>query len=313
LKRTPGANEVEAWALDQLKKSQFFHAKLHEWGVLETAAIIEGVRGEALDWDLEALGISQGAWAKVIHRGIKPVVVFAHPAILTTVPRAVAYYRMLAMVSQKSMMRIRIPVGRHERGVVGEERLANSIARHLNRIISALIEADKQIDQREFELWRGMAAGSQAQGSWQNAKGNRLPATVKAMIRARLTEKGCIVKESANASKLTLRDGRKVVFGAEPDVAFYRKERITAAIEVKGGIDPAGVLERVGAAVKSLSRAKEEDPIAKTILILEGISITQQARLELEVHKGVINRWFAAEELIGNMQRREEFFDLLGI
>lgn len=47
---------------------------------------------------------------------------------------------------------------------------ALSIARHLNKIVSILIEHDEKIDAREFDIWRGMAAGSQAQGSWQNTK-----------------------------------------------------------------------------------------------------------------------------------------------
>jgi len=71
------STEREAWSLDQLTKSQFFHAKLHEWGMLEIAAQIEAVKGEELSWEWDRLGISERAWGKVIHRGIKPVVVFA--------------------------------------------------------------------------------------------------------------------------------------------------------------------------------------------------------------------------------------------
>ena len=96
----------EVWAVDQLAKSEFFHQKLHEWGMLEVANLIDLVRGEDLVWVVGKLGISEKAWARVIHRGIKPVTVFAHPDVLIDVPRAVAYYRMLAMVSQKSMARV---------------------------------------------------------------------------------------------------------------------------------------------------------------------------------------------------------------
>lgn len=75
------SSEKEAWTLDQLTKSEFFHQKLHEWGLLEIAQQIEQVKGEDLNWDLEALRISEAAWRKVIHRGIKPVIVFAHPQL----------------------------------------------------------------------------------------------------------------------------------------------------------------------------------------------------------------------------------------
>jgi hypothetical protein len=55
-----------------------------------------------------------------------------------------------------------------------------------NQIISRLIELDETIDAREFDLWRGMAAGSQAQGSWQNAKGAKFEVTVKGIIQKRI-------------------------------------------------------------------------------------------------------------------------------
>ncbi len=95
--------EYKAWSLDQLTKSEFFHQKLHEWGLLEIAERIEEIKGETLEWDLDLLGISKRAWDKAIHRGIKPVVVFAHPEVLMSISGSVGYYRMLSMVSQKSM------------------------------------------------------------------------------------------------------------------------------------------------------------------------------------------------------------------
>src|SRR5262249_29629945 len=100
------SSKKQAWSLDQLTKSAFFHQKLHQWHLIEIASAIEAVKGEALDWTLDHLNISQKAWGKVIHRGIRPVVVFAHPQVLMTVGRSVGYYRMLAMVSQKSMNNI---------------------------------------------------------------------------------------------------------------------------------------------------------------------------------------------------------------
>jgi hypothetical protein len=174
-KRKVASLEHQAWTLDQLAKSEFFHQKLHEWGMLEVARQIEQVRGETLKWD--RLDISSRAWDKIIHSGIKPVLVFAHPHILMTVPRAVSYYRMIAMVSQKSMNRVGLSVDKYEhQDIMPDKKISRMIARHLNKIISHLIETDEQIDAREFDLWRGMAAGSQAQGSWQNAKGSQIPA-----------------------------------------------------------------------------------------------------------------------------------------
>jgi hypothetical protein len=311
-KRKVASLEHQAWTLDQLAKSEFFHQKLHEWGMLEVARQIEQVRGETLKWD--RLDISSRAWDKIIHSGIKPVLAFAHPHILMTVPRAVSYYRMIAMVSQKSMNRVGLSVDKYEhQDIMPDKKISRMIARHLNKIISHLIETDEQIDAREFDLWRGMAAGSQAQGSWQNAKGSQVEVVIKGLLQRRLREKKLISQEAPDGKCLKLLGNRKVIFADEPDVAFYKHNQITAAVEIKGGIDTAGVLERIGAAMKSLSRVKKENPQAVTILLLQGVSVTQQAKRDLETNKRTVNHWFAVEDLLENEERRSQFFQLLGI
>lgn len=282
--------------------------------MLEVAYQIEGVKGETLDWDGEKLGISQKAWNKVIHRGIKPVIIFAHPQVLMSVSRAVGYYRMLALVSQKSMNRVGLPGTRYEQeSTFPDEQVALAIAQHLNKIISHLVETDEQIDAREFDLWRGMAAGSQAQGSWQNTKGRRTEVIVKGILQRRLREKKRVSEETADGLCMQLRDGRTIVFADEPDVGVYKGEKIVAAVEIKGGIDTAGVLERVGAAIKSLNRAKEANPESTTILILQGVSVTQQARDDLKTNQIAVNYWFTVEEVLEDEEQREEFFRLLAV
>ncbi len=311
-KRKVASLEHQAWTLDQLAKSEFFHQKLHEWGMLEVARQIEQVRGETLKWD--RLDISSRAWDKIIHSGIKPVLVFAHPHILMTVPRAVSYYRMIAMVSQKSMNRVGLSVDKYEhQDIMPDKKISRMIARHLNKIISHLIETDEQIDAREFDLWRGMAAGSQAQGSWQNTKGSQVEVVIKGLLQRRLREKKLISQEVAGGTRLELLGNRTVIFADEPDVAFYKHNQITAAVEIKGGIDTAGVLERIGAAMKSLSRVKKENPQAVTILLLQGVSVTQQAKEDLQTNKRTVNHWFAVEDLLENEKRRSQLFQLLGV
>ncbi|MCX7854381.1 MAG: XcyI family restriction endonuclease [Anaerolineae bacterium] len=304
----------QTWFLDQLTKSEFFHQKLHEWRMLSVAEAIESFRGETLEWDLPNLGISPSAWNKVIHRGIKPVTVFAHPEVLMCIPGSTGYYRMLSMVSQKSMARVGLGVNAYETGAsVPDQMTAGQIASHLNQIISRLIEFDEEVSAREFDLWRGMAAGTQAQGSWQNAKGERVEALMKGLIQRRLRERGWVVTESADGRRMELSDGRQVIFGDEPDIAFYKGGRIRAAVEVKGGIDPAGILERLGAAMKSLTRAREENPTAVAILVIQGTSLTERARADLELHRHTITHWFTVESILTDEATRAEVFELLNI
>jgi hypothetical protein len=304
--------QIEAWTLDQLTKSAFFHRKLHEWKLLEVATAIEQVRGETLTWD--NLQISEQAWNKIIHRGIKPVIVFAHPVVLQSISGSTGYYRMLAMVSQKSMKRVGLSLDSYEVGktVPGDED-AVLIARHLNRLVSNLIELDEEINAREFDLWRGMAAGSQAQGSWQNNKGSIAEIAVEEVIRRRLQEKGFVKGIEADHSKVDLGAGRFLVFADDPDIAIYESDAPQIAVEVKGGIDPAAVLERIGAAIKSLQRIRQENPASVTILILQDVSLTERAKTDLSISTSSVSHLFSTESILEDEIERERFFQILKI
>jgi hypothetical protein len=269
------------------------------------------------DWKLEELGISKEAWGRVIHSGIKPVRVFAHPKILVEEPKRVSYYRMLSMVSQKSMTKVSLPTVDYE---AGRKRLnyreALKIARHLNRIISELIieEEEREVNPRELDLWRGMAAGTQAQGTWQNEKGFEAARMVGDILRKRILETNLGKSGDKRSNEWLLNDGRRLIFGSEPDIGIYDSHgSILVAVEVKGGIDTAGVLERLGAALKSLGRAKRENPKAITVLILPKTAITGTFLREIEKLKNEINHYFILDELINNLEKQKEFFKVLGV
>jgi hypothetical protein len=305
---------TETWFLDQLTKSEFFHQKLHLWGVLAVADDLQQVKGEELPWNFEHLGITPRAWSKVIHRGIKPVRVFAHPDVLKRFPRAVGYYRMLAMVSQKSMSGVGLSVEAYETGQrQPDATTSEQIAVHLNTIISRLVEADEILDERELDLWRGMAAGAQAQGSWVNAKGDAVQSTINGLVHRRLTERNLVQSYTRDWREVLLVDGRKFIFGDDPDIVLYKGERVRAAVEVKGGIDPAGVLERLGAALKSLRRIREENPTATTILVLHKEVMTETATRDLGINRAIVTNWITIEDLLTQVEMREMLFDLLEI
>ncbi|MGD1703793.1 XcyI family restriction endonuclease [Dapis sp. BLCC M229] len=245
---------------------------------------------------------------------MKPVIVFAHPQVLINILCSVSYYRMLAMVSQKSMSQFGLSIIRYEQGSsLTDELIAIEIYQHLNKIISYLVEADGQIDSREFNIWRGMAAGAQAQGSWQNIKGNKIEIIIRGLLERRLNERRLVTNENLDASTINLLDGRVIIFADEPDIGIYKDEKIIAAVEIKGGIDRAGILERIGAAIKSLSRAKTINSESITVLILQGVSITQQAIDDLNNHQLIVNHWFTVEEVLENNQKQKQLFAILDI
>jgi len=298
------------WQQDQIAKSIFFKQKLHEWRLIEIAEEIEQIPSETLSWD--SVGISALAWNKVIHSAIRPVLIFAHPHVLQSIQGAVGYYRMLAMVSQKSMRNVGYPVADYEsHQAISDVQIATGIAQHLNTIISLLIEANQQLNPREFDLWRGMAAGTQAQGAWQNAKGLSAEQTVRTLILSHLQQRGVIGQTEQPPARVALGNGREMVFAQEPDIAVYEHGIPNVVVEIKGGIDPAGALERVGAALKSLQRAKRENPLAITILIVESGTMTDRAREDLSISTETVTHTFIVSELLQNRAQRNRFLGLL--
>lgn len=308
---------TQAWLSDQLTKSGFFHQKLHQYGLLEIADEIERIPGEKFDWnDKTHLGISKAAWDKVIHRGLKPLNVFAHPDVLSKLPGAVAYYRGLSMASQKSMGRIELATTSYEREIepsLPPQQKAERLAQRFNQLISILLETDDDIDEREFNMWRGMTAGAKADGSWRNNKGERAEELIKTLVINRIKVKGLLLSSNRANTEFDLSDGRKIVFASEPDITILKQGLALNAVEIKGGIDSAGVLERLGAAIKSFSRVKNENPDALTLLIMYKVATSIQAEKEIRSNKRNIDFFMPLEEVLESKEENNRFFGLLRI
>jgi len=73
------------------------------------------------------------------------------------------------------------------------------------------------------------------------------------------------------------------------------------------------VLERFGAALKSLRRAKQENSESITVLIMQGVSLTSKAKEEIEKSKSIIDYFFTIEDIIGNEDVRKDLIKILKI
>lgn len=307
-------NEQDAWFMDQIKKSKFFREKLHNWKMIEITDELDMLDGSKYDWDLNKLKIKHDAWKNVIHMGIKPIMAFMNPEIIYSKPERVRYYRMLAMASQKSMMHIGLNVNKFEDNATcetsDEKDNILKIARHLNNVISTLMEYGPPITLLEMTLWRGMGAGNQAQGSWHNSKGANVEARVKELICRRLidTKKLNSKLNWATSKNFDLID-RKLIFSSEPDVRFQKSKKIEIAIEIKGGIDSAGALERYGAALKSLGKVRKTHPNVKTILLLEKTSLTPEMHDRIS-EESTIDQHYTLDSLFDNTNLQKFFDDL---
>ena len=75
-----------------------------------------------------------------------------------------------------------------------------------------------------------------------------------------------------------------ILFSSDPDVAFVNEHGVTVGvIEIKGGADPAGALERYGAAKKSFEAARRATPDVTTLLIASGMTSEALARIQQDV------------------------------
>jgi len=218
---------------------------------------------------------------------------------------------MLAMVSQKSMDGVELDTKSYELGKRQlDEQTARQIARHLNQVICRVVETEVEprVDARELDLWRAMAAGSQAQGAWQNAKGSKYEVIIRQLIIAQLASRNLIAEQ--DASRLTLHDEREVIFGADPDISLRKGGNLLAAVEVKGGIDPAGAHERLGASIKTLRDCRARESSCVTLLLLRKGTLTSGLEERLSQSKEDITRWFTIEDLLDDEKVLDEFIDL---
>ena len=229
----------------------------------------------ALQWEPEQYGIDRTAWQYVKEIGVKHRLVFAHPDLLRAHPDASLYYRGIATLSLKRVQQIAGSVGTWEknpgRARVTAER-AVRVACLYNSIISSII-----LDSTDWTLDNGhrnvlATIGITEDGSMRNIIGQEAERTVKERIVRWLESQHhliCEADETRTTWQLGTDGDLRMIFSSEPDIFFEKRTgrnwETVATIEVKGGTDPAGALERLGAVKKSFDQTPAR---AKNFLIV---------------------------------------------
>ena len=225
------------------------------------------------------LMISSAAWDRVQEIGVLPKLVFAHPDILQTHPRTSLYYRGIALLSRKRVAQAATPVTDWEKGPhkapIRRDR-AVAVARLYNVVISSIIEGstDWTLDNGHRNILATM--GITLDGEFRNKIGDMAEALVKGRIVDWLRHKGLIPPDEPDDGVYQLPQETLMRFGSEPDIAFARDGCLIATIEIKGGTDPAGALERLGAMAKSFA----ETPPACVNFLVAGV-VTPEMQLRL--------------------------------
>ncbi len=328
---------LEAMQADYLLRSTFFYRKIHELGFLEFVQEVEklAVIAETYNWDERGnWGISFSSWEYITQSNLKPVSVFAHPRVLIEQPRLIAYYRSVAALSQKAVKNMTLgsleayEKSQNKKSLPYPEAL--KLASLINTHVSAIIDSSVlTFSQQDIQVLLYASAGSQINGAWLNTIGVEAEMVIRRLIITHFAKQDKIIgfldKNGTFATALKdeevfdriasfrgfrLSDQTSVLFGSDPDISLLGKNGQTlAALEVKGGKDPAGALERYGAAKKSFEEALRQNPQVKTFFIASCITDEVKHRLD---NDQVFQYTFDLTELLASEKTRTQFLSLIG-
>lgn len=200
--------------------------------------------------------ISRAAWNHIATLQVPPKFIFAHPDILKEHPEVSQYYRGMAFLSQKQVGQLTVQVASWEEGSRKQPVQPESclkVARLYNSVISSII-----VDSANWTLENGYrniiaTMGIRLDGMFRNKIGQMAEDLIKRRIADWAESKGLVLSKT-HQGVFMLSEQTVMRYGSDPDIEFERKGTIIATVEIKGGKDPAGALERLGAMIKSFAK-----------------------------------------------------------
>lgn len=242
---------------------------------------IASFEGELSFLPLADLTISEKAWTHVTSSDIDPKLVFAHPLLLRQNPRASEYYRGIALLPRKRVTEIAGAVDSWEdktrRTALREPHIIR-VAQLYNAVISSIIEGSDgwTLENGYRNVIANMGIG--IDGTVRNLIGQDADRLIKDRIKKWLENQQLIVQRNDEETLFELPDGYSMRYGSEPDIEFSRtagdESMTVATIEIKGGKDPAGALERLGAIQKSFAAT----PPGCTNMLIAGIITSEMGK-----------------------------------
>lgn len=280
----------EAEKLQYSLRSTFLYRRYKEFESLLLE--IREVDSNKYNWNAsEDFGVSKTTLNYVKKKAIPYCQIFCHPDLISKDPRLIAYYRLIAILPQKGIQRLAFGINALEEGTrrsLNKDR-AISLAKILNAYICSIIDSDPHFALEGILSTGLMNFGTQVNGSWRNEIGNEGSRRIKELILTHfidadlikqiVTKDGAVLLPTASFPPIdeiqgfSTKNDYKVTFASEPDISILSpKDNLETAIEVKAGIDPAGALERYGAAKKSFDRALRTNKACTTIYLASCIT-----------------------------------------
>lgn len=283
---------------------------------------VQHIRGynETLIWEpLSDLMIDRDIWNFANEKGYDPKLVFCHPKILLSKPSTSLYYRGLCGLSVKAAKSyfgaLEALEAGNPRARINDEK-AIKMAKTYNFFISSVIK-----NSTDWSLENGYRTiiatmGITIDGSMRNRIGVIAEDRVRTLILEWLIDKELLLEPSISVEQLQdnlpriciLPHDIKMQFSSEPDISFLKDEQILAVVEIKGGIDPAGALERYGAATKSFQHAIEVSARCKNIYL--GAIFTAELERRISDDR-LVEKTFNIIDILDDPTARESFFNEL--
>ncbi|XZF60615.1 MAG: XcyI family restriction endonuclease [Gloeotrichia echinulata DVL01] len=337
---------TEANRINYRLRSTFFYRKLKEYNTLSFRTRINALLPvqHLYTWEgRTSWGIGEDAFTCINqHPTLQLIQVFCHPRLIREHSTLLAYYRNIAALSQKAVSYlVKINVKKMEADAVNRYPLTENQALELSRLFNEHISLiiDSSINNiTEEELYGILLAstGSQIDGSWRNAIGEEAEKVVQRLIIKEAEERNLLAAfiprmntgvELYNPDRVEEQIGNiecyrgvmlanhtSILFSNEPDISLLNNQGATVGIiEVKGGADPAGALERYGAAKKSFEEGLRRNSDVRTILVASCITSEVDNRIKTD---STISAYFNLTEILSENSRQydqfvQEVFSLL--
>lgn len=308
------------WRRYLLSRGSFYAQAISD--LKDILTIVQNLDSSGLNWQpLSSFGITEKAFEKARELTNDNVArIFLHPTVIKRHPKIVKYYRHIAKLSRKPLSRI---IGSwwqksEENNIPLTQTQAEEFVKNVNVFISRQIQVFSSISDVEATFL--VSAGSQIEGQWKNAIGIGAEHSTAVMIVKHLQEKGYIL-ESQDVENLAKKGSKIAInnvtieFGDDPDIHIYKSTSAgdilesLCAIEVKGGTDPAGALERYGASLKSHRSIKAKWKDTTTVLLAACITATVERRQERDQ---IVDELFDLSlVLIPGNEERKNFLDFI--
>jgi len=303
----------------RLTKSLFIVSSLQKRKDLIAKEVIDKYNKSLNYKPLKNYLIEKDAWDYISKLGLKPQLVFCHPDILLHFPIVSLYYRGMAGLSIKA---VKDYVGTIEKLEVGSDRTrlsedkALKMSRTYNIFLSSII-----LNSTNWTLENGhrtiiATMGISLDGTMRNKIGDISEDRIRRLVLQWLIEND-LVKNTEFISdnlpdilprSLELVHGIKMNFRSEPDISFQKDGELIATVEIKGGIDPAGALERYGAAKKSFEHAVSQSGRCRNFYL--GGVITDELERRINADR-LVEKIYNMILILNEREVREDFFNEL--